>query len=741
MTSPNTLAATTKLNPHPHPTDCTLSAIARAVSAKVAPNKSILNKNQHDNYTMPIRRNKGQHTKLLLIPGIILPEPTSKPDSMGTHPTTKMCLPITVRIRNPVPSRHHEYDHHRIIKALLHAFQHVAPECNVRASMASKHHDNIKKFLHDTIEIPTTNTDQKEYLEISDDIQTDNFCARILINSNYDLQHFKRNTVFVNWLKDEQIQLDRNPLRNTLRPHQIGFFSHMIPRPDQTELYEIRSQYSVSRECPPFFLQVKHIKAAFGITKVWNIYAHSKDTDSITKELKIAYNKPNLRQFFTWKEYQSLHNTQQLTILKLHNTFINEYRSLLIHGFNPEENSEHVMWDDDVNIQQTTDTEGNLTGKWEFHLDTDDVVMSHETIEERFHQNINLTTTTISEFIQKTFISGDQTPVFAHVYTPIFGTREVLVPNHHIPEALELIKVIKIDLCRIMNHRAIITNLLDFDDIILSTTTVDCWRPFDIQMSIEKSANYHNKPHANKHYKRPRIPPIPWNSAQRYYANNDTTIHSVNDNNNELGLDPTRSTTSTITTISNSTGPHSKYDNNNLGYPVSPSSNNITIHSDIKLIQESLKMLTNQVTENKIDQHREMEQLETRCNQRIQTSSEEQLTRIQDTNQIFLQKMQQDQNSNISLLRSIIEDRESSMEKQMQANFQAILCKLNCSSISPTRKKSNPTPSSDDTHQDVPMSDNDSSDTNTNTTEIFNPYHKTAMQRRSGQNPLPAILP
>jgi hypothetical protein len=104
-------------------------------------------------------------------------------------------------------------------------------------------------------------------------------------------------------------------------------------------------------------------------------------------------------------------------------------------------------------------------------------------------QYINLTTTTISDFIQQAFISGDQTPVFAHVYTPILGAHEVLVPNHHIPEALEFIKPIKTELCRIMNHRAIITNFLDYDDIILSTTTVDCWKPFNIQLSIAKSSD------------------------------------------------------------------------------------------------------------------------------------------------------------------------------------------------------------------------------------------------------------
>jgi hypothetical protein len=117
--------------------------------------------------------------------------------------------------------------------------------------------------------------------------------------------------------------------------------------------------------------------------------------------------------------------------------------------------------------------------------------MSHEEIDDRFHNNMNLKTANISTYIQQAFVSGDQTPVFSHVYPPVLGIQEVLLPVHHIPEALDLIKIIKTDLCRVMNHRAILKNFPDSDDLILSTTIQDSWQPFDIQLNVARSPHYY----------------------------------------------------------------------------------------------------------------------------------------------------------------------------------------------------------------------------------------------------------
>jgi hypothetical protein len=43
-------------------------------------------------------------------------------------------------------------------------------------------------------------------------------------------------------------------------------------------------------------MQVKNIKAAQCITKVWNVYAQTNEADRVAQELKDNYNTANLRQ-------------------------------------------------------------------------------------------------------------------------------------------------------------------------------------------------------------------------------------------------------------------------------------------------------------------------------------------------------------------------------------------------------------------------------------------------------------
>jgi hypothetical protein len=56
--------------------------------------------------------------------------------------------------------------------------------------------------------------------------------------------------------------------------------------------------------------------------------------------------------------------------------------------------------------------------------------------------------------------------IFEHVYPPILGNPEVLVRRHHVPDALSLIEFIHVELCRIMNHKAIIQTYSDNDYIL-----------------------------------------------------------------------------------------------------------------------------------------------------------------------------------------------------------------------------------------------------------------------------------
>jgi hypothetical protein len=141
MTFLNNVPAITKRHHITALPSSTLSAIANAVSAKAKLSSS----DRSNDYQMPIRRNKGNPNNLLLIPTTILPSTTAD-DMTNTH-TTKLCIPITVRIPNPNPSRNSKFNHSRIIEALLQAFKHVDLESSICPTPTSPHHMNREKIF------------------------------------------------------------------------------------------------------------------------------------------------------------------------------------------------------------------------------------------------------------------------------------------------------------------------------------------------------------------------------------------------------------------------------------------------------------------------------------------------------------------------------------------------------------------------------------------------------------------
>jgi hypothetical protein len=214
--------------------------------------------------------------------------------------------------------------------------------------------------------------------------------------------------------------------------------------------------------------------------------------------MKETFNTTGLRQFFSWNKFNSLQHNQQLTILQTNNQFHCDFRSLLITGFRPSEPPNTTMWQDDIPIQQECDTNGKPNGVWQFTSKSDHD-MHDEDINDRFHNNLNLTTTTITDYIQRHFLSGDKSPLFAHVYDPIQGTREVLVPIKHVPEALSLIKHIKAELCRVMHQRSIELAFDNIDEIITITASTPPWQPFDIQTEIVATATSYQTSNITHH--------------------------------------------------------------------------------------------------------------------------------------------------------------------------------------------------------------------------------------------------
>jgi hypothetical protein len=592
---------------------------------------------------------------MLQLPKHMPPTPTTIPSPQ----TANFCIPIMIRMQQPA-TYHGKFDKARILHAILNALQNAHPDCTIRPKIQILQTNPnttvpiINKILTTTNDIPI-NEEITNYIEIPPTTTPGNFSARILLNSMIDLHVLKRNRDLIEWLKQENITIDRNPLEECLKPHQIGFFTHFAVRTDQINMYEQRVIQQTSTHCPPFFLQVKHLKARHATTKVWNVYGDPKDTDLIIKELKSAYNSQTLRQFYSWKEYQSLHHTQQITVVHTNNQFTTDFRSLLIPGFlNDDTITPLPMWEDDNPIRPSTNTNGELTGEWEFTHPADDTIMIEEDITDRFRGSINLTTINISDFIQQYFISGDTTPIFAHVYEPIQGTREVLVGHKHVPEALDLIKNIHSELCRHMSHDTIHRTFPTPDELLSVTNSTDPWQPFDIQSSIPATNYNDSSPKRNIRQKRFRHKhqdnKTQHNSSYLEIAAKYTKTNTEHGTNHHLTQNTPTSNTPISATIDNN-----DTRSNNILQIVS------TLQTNIKSLQTSIASMEEKLELSTTNNSNDIHTAELRCTNRINELHITTTNAINDISASFIDQMALHQQNSNSILLKLLETREESL--------------------------------------------------------------------------------
>jgi hypothetical protein len=270
-------------------------ALSVSNTAKAHHDNPPISPHQKNEWQNVPRRNHPKNT-YYTIPKIIPPAPATNP-----APATEYRIPLVIRIMAP-KSQHRQFDRHRILAALLHAFQSVSPAANFQPTPqpdgSSPQIPNILKIS----DIPgDTDEELNQYIETPNETPIGTFCARIILATNIELHHYKKDQHFVQWLKTENLKIDRNPLQETLRPQQVGFFTHMITRTDQTTTYEHRAQFTLSNTCPPFFLQTSLVKVGNIATKVWKVYAATTHITALATEFKQTYNIPQLRVFYTWQ--------------------------------------------------------------------------------------------------------------------------------------------------------------------------------------------------------------------------------------------------------------------------------------------------------------------------------------------------------------------------------------------------------------------------------------------------------
>lgn len=484
VSTKSTMTTFSKPSVTTHAVAATFLAIANQVSNKVS-EKTIQNGKKQDKNdgngwsTVPSKKDQTKQPApkpIHLLPKVLPTPAERRPIVYSSTETEKKITPICIRLKKNRFSNG-TFDTRRTIQAILIALQNVDQSTSIRPINETEHPP-----INDPENIPTEKETLLPYHEnCNDPEQSPNLLVmKLRIESFIGFYKFKKNSVLTEWMRSENIQFERNTL-NEMKPQQAGYLIHHMVRPEIIDVYETRFKQLMSITCPEFMLQPKTLVCNYATTNVWNVMTAPEHITAIVKEFK-NLNTTELRQFVSWKEQNAIQPDQQLKLAQLNNTFQTEYRSLVMTGFHDHPTT--MMFIDDLEIEEVLDESNNII-RYKF-TESYDQSMQDECIESRFYQDINLKTTTVNEFIQQAFISGDTTPVFGHVFDTLYGTKEVLVPVHHIAEAIDLIKVIKYELSRIMNNQAMEQTFnIQADQLLMEAQDVDPWEPLNIQTEIE----------------------------------------------------------------------------------------------------------------------------------------------------------------------------------------------------------------------------------------------------------------
>jgi hypothetical protein len=686
------------------------------------------NNEQHPTVTELHATTATKHTTpLLLLPKTIPPAPITYP----TPTANKYCTPITVRIHKPKHQTGH-FDKHRILLSILHAIQMADPSANIAPSPQHDYSNDFEHFtesdiIHHSEHIPKNGIDLDRYFEFPSTTRVDRFNARLILNSDLDFHAFKRNQNIIAWLHRENIQLDRSPLESTIQPQQIGFFTHMIARTDQTTLYEARIQQNTSMDCPHFFLQIKYIRIGSVSTKVWNVYSNKDDHDTIKHELKRAYNSPQLRQFYAWDEFQSLQPGQQMSIIQRQNAFNMELRSLIIDGFNTNINTTNIQWHDESHSTSNPDRELIL------------MTQDNEMIDDPPNKP-TFATTPIAEYIHKTYISGDGMPIFEHVYHPCEGKCEVLVKHTHIPEALSIIKVITIELCRAMPPNIAHNVFPDATTLIEAGHTSTAWKPFDIQQQIQPTSTAAVTDHSSSSHGTKRLRRQKYNQCTYTKAVQNLRSLPLSETNINYNRSPEPTVASTLTNGSTTSPPQTRCA---IGNKSSSFEQGVitSLQEDIRTLTNTITTIEERVTNNQQLNEQSIQHLNTTHKENFETLTKDNKSQMTAISVSIFDQMRQNQVEIHQTLSQLFIQRENALEQKLNTNLDMIMAKIHGSTHSPVRKKSTTQhdTSTMQTEDDTPCTNSDSpSHINISTinstnysTEHFNPYNKTSLRRRS----------
>lgn len=356
---------------------------------------------------------------------------------------TKLRLPTSLRI-NPPKGQQVKYNISRIMAALLLGIQEVSDSASLGPLLQS---DNDLPRINNIHQIPDEEELLLKYIDNPRAMKTGSFYANIVVHCDFEIHELKKNAKFRQWITNERIHLEYYPLR-AATPMNVGFLYNIIPRDDTLKIQCGRLRNMLPEGCPDFHLVKQPLYMGKTKTMVLVMKADEPNIPLLAQLMNAVNKKRADIEYYPWDSYLALNRLQRLTIINSQNKFTSSFRTLMIHGFADD--------DDDIPMHYLEDNEENMQ--------EDRAISPMETIG-------------VTQYLRTVPRSGKGTLLFAYVFPPILGIREVLVTHANAAEAASYVRVATGELAREMNQDAI-KLVFRKPEAAVEAMKQDKWMPF-----------------------------------------------------------------------------------------------------------------------------------------------------------------------------------------------------------------------------------------------------------------------
>jgi hypothetical protein len=396
-----------------------------------------------------------------------------------TTPATAFRIPMNVRIlAKKSGNRDADYNVHTIMTDIFTKLQKVHEKTWI--GPIDPNDSDLEPILSPT-EVPSEEAALLEYAENPTPTKRGHFHMRMYIHADIEFYKFKQDQALMQWLFKEKITIAISLLA-TSNPQNVGFFVQLHPRMDLLPVYTNRLKILLpAKNFPPYQLTTVMLFAGEAKTKVVLVSAAKEDVERLALLFLSAGMESDQIDFYSWLEYTSLNRPRRLTLVNQQNEFITMSRTLIVRGFhdtNPIMNTEVG--------DQTMQDSGTSEDTEETDKATDDADKDNKPTVTKAAE-IDLTKTTMTDYIQQKFKAGDGTNLFTRVHPPAGGVMTCLLKPHHNNEAQSLFRFLPGELARDMCDASLQQALLEPDEARDAARSSDPWQPFTVSSRIAET--------------------------------------------------------------------------------------------------------------------------------------------------------------------------------------------------------------------------------------------------------------